>query len=102
MPGKSGSEFLAANDTRHSVGSMIISFEAGVFAGCECSTCTLGGVEPPKMYTSRRCWFQPAKTPADGPSSRREARQAGASSTRLMTRLLTHAFAGCVLHMYRS
>ena len=36
------------------------------------------------MYTSRRCWFQPAKTPADGPSSRREARQAGASSTRLI------------------
>ena len=51
MPGKSGSEFLAADDTRHSVGSMIISFEAGVFAGCECSTCTLGGAEPPKMYT---------------------------------------------------
>ena len=51
MPGESGSEFLAADDTRHSVGSMIISFEAGVFAGCECSTCTLGGAEPPKMYT---------------------------------------------------
>ena len=33
--------------------------------------------------------MQPAKTPADGPSSRREARQARASSTQL--RAITHA-----------
>ena len=37
MLGKSGSEFLAADDTRHSVSSMVlIEFQAGVFAGCEC------------------------------------------------------------------
>jgi hypothetical protein len=55
MPGKSGSEFFAADDTRPSVGSMVLTrYQAGVFAGCEVSTCTLGGAEPPKMYTYRR------------------------------------------------
>ncbi len=85
-------------------------FQAGVFAGCEYSTCTLGGVEPPKMYAWREKCASCISTGKDTCGWTIEPTR-GAPGQSFVDPIdpvfhgphsFTHAFAGCVLHMYIS